>query len=168
MISRRNCLLLGGVGLVIPTPLMAETWRTYRNPRFGTTIEYPDRFRPGRPPENGDGLGFSSADGAAFSVWGSHNSLEHDLSGLETFARETLSKNQRVTYEARGGNWFVLSGSQGNKTFYQRYLLSHRQQIVNGFEISYPGGLSGPYDPIVTRMSRSFRAGRGIDTEGNP
>jgi hypothetical protein len=75
MISRRNCVLLGVIGLVVPTPLMAESWRTYRNLRFGTTIAYPDRFRPGRPPENGDGLGFSSADGAAFSVWGSHNAL---------------------------------------------------------------------------------------------
>ena len=42
-------------------------------------------------------------------MWGSHNSLEHDLSGLETFARENLSKDQRIAYEARGANWFVLS-----------------------------------------------------------
>jgi hypothetical protein len=168
MISRRDCLLLSVIGLAVPTPLMAESWRTYRNPRFGTTIEYPDWFRPGRPPDNGDGLGFSSADGAVFSVWGSHNALEHDLSGLETFTRENLSKDQRVTYAERGANWFVLSGSQGNKTFYQRYLLSHRQRIVNGFQISYPSRLNVRYDPIVRRMSRSLRAGRGMDTEGNP
>lgn len=168
MISRRDCLLLCGIGLMVPTPLMAESWRTYRNPRFGTTIEYPDRFRPGRPPENGDGLSFTSADGAAFSVWGSHNSLEHDLSGLESFARENLSKDQRIAYEARGANWFVLSGSQGNKTFYQRNLLSHHQRIVNGFEISYPSRLNVPYDPIVRRMSRSLRAGRGMNTERSP
>ena len=41
-------------------------------------------------------------------MWGSHNSLEHDLSGLETFARENLSKDQRIAYEARGANWFVF------------------------------------------------------------
>jgi hypothetical protein len=96
------------------------------------------------------------------------NLLEHDLSGLETFTRENLSKDQRVAYAARGANWFVLSGSQGNKTFYQRYLLSHRQRIENSFQISYPSRLNVPYDPIVRRMSRSLRAGRGMDTEGNP
>src|SRR5262249_28179315 len=82
MISRRDCLLLAAVGSVAATPSAAEAWRTYHNPRFGTTIEYPERFRPRPPPANGDGLSFSSADGATFSVWGSHNALEQDLAEL--------------------------------------------------------------------------------------
>ena len=168
MISRRDCLMLAAVGSAAATPSAAEAWRTYHNPRFGTTIEYPDRFRPRPPPANGDGLSFSSDDGAVFSVWGSYNSLEQDLAELESFTRKNLGNDQSVTYTARGSNWLVLSGSQGDRTFYQRYLLSHRQRIVNGFEISYPSRLNVSYDPIVTRMSRSLRAGRGLDTEGNP
>ena len=40
-------------------------------------------------------------------------------------------------------------------------LFSHRNEIVNAFEISYPSGLATSYDPIVARMSKSLRSGRG-------
>ena len=169
MISRRTfCLLAGAAGVCAAVPALAQSWRTYRNARFGTTIEYPTSFRPGRPPDNGGGLGFTAADTASFSVWGSHNALDHDLAGLEQFIREEITPGKRITYEARGANWFVIAGVHENNTFYERYLLSHGSRIVNGFAMQYPSRLKAPYDPIVTRMSRSFRAGRGDDTEGNP
>jgi hypothetical protein len=169
VITRRTfCLLAGAAGVCAAVPALAQNWRTYRNPRFGTTIDYPTSFRPGRPPDNGGGLGFTAGDAASFSVWGSHNSLDHDLAGLEAFIREELPPGNRVTYDARGANWFVIAGLQDNNTFYERYLLSHRGSIVNGFTMQYPSRLNAPYDPIVTRMSRSFRAGRGADTEDNP
>jgi hypothetical protein len=164
LISRR-AILLAGIGALAATPAGADTWRTYRNARFGTTIEYPSRFRPGRPPDNGGGLGFSASDGASFSIFGSHNSLEHDLPGLEAFVRDGRDKAEQVTYSARGSDWFVLSGTRGTSTFYERYLLSHRGKIVNGFVIAYPSRLQAVYGPIVTRMSRSLCAGRGADTE---
>ncbi|MGH6768601.1 MAG: hypothetical protein ACRECO_06215 [Xanthobacteraceae bacterium] len=169
MLRRRDLLLgLTGLATLVAAPATAQTWRTYRNARFGTTIEHPDTFRPGRPPQNGAGLGFTAADTAAFSVWGSHNSLDHDLAGLEKFIRDETTPGKRITYDARGRNWFVLAGIHGDNTFYERYLLSHGGKIVNGFTMQYPTRLKAPYDPLVTRMSKSFRAGRGEDTEGNP
>jgi hypothetical protein len=169
MVSRRALLaLFAGAGLLPAMPAAAETWRTYRNPRFGTAIDYPERFRPGRPPDNGAGLTFTAADAASFSIWGSHNALDHDLKGLEDFIREDRPQGEQLTYVARGSNWFVLSGTRGDTTFYERHLLSHRGMIVNGFVILHPTALRGSYDPIVTRMSTSFRAGRGVDTEGGP
>jgi hypothetical protein len=169
MISRRTvCLGLASLGSLAAAPALAQAWRTYTNPRFGTTIEYPDTLRPNRPPDNGAGQSFAGADRAVFSVWGSHNSLDHDLKGLEQFMRDEMTPGQRVTYDARGGNWFVLAGEHDANTFYERYLISHGGRIVNGFTMEYPSSLKAPYDPIVTRMSKSFRAGRGVDTEGNP
>jgi hypothetical protein len=169
VITRRGaCLAIAGLGALSVRPASAQGWRTYRNPRFGTTIEYPDRFRPGRPPTNGGGLGFASADGASFSVWGSHNALDHDLAALEASTRENYAGGERITYDARGPNWFVLAGTAGESIFYERYALSHRGTIVNGFAIRYPARLRKEYDAIVTRMSRSLRAGRGDDTDGNP
>jgi len=168
MISRREFwLVLAGLGTIVLAPAHAQSWRTYRNPRFGTTIDYPDDFRAGRPPTNGAGLSFTRADGASFSIWGSHNALNHDLAALEAFIREGRT-GERITYDQRGGNWFVISGVAGDAIFYERHLLSHGGRIVNGFSIRYPSRLKAQYDPIVTRMSRSFRAGRGADTEGNP
>jgi hypothetical protein len=43
-------------------------------------------------------------------------------------------------------------------------VLSHRNEIVNAFEISYPGSLATSYDPIVARISKSLRSGRGYQT----
>jgi hypothetical protein len=167
MLSRRE-LLLALAGSLVAAPAAAQAWRTYTNPRFGTTIEYPSTFRPGRPPDNGAGLGFVAADGASFSVYGSHNALDHDLAGLEAFVRQNFAGGERVTYSARGADWFVLSGTAGDRTFYDRHLLSHGGRIVNGFQMLHPQALQRTYGPIVTRMSRSLRAGRGADTEGNP
>jgi hypothetical protein len=62
----------------------------------------------------------------------------------------------------------VLAGTRGANEFYERHLLSHGGKVVNGFVITYPARLHAGYQPIVTRMAQSFRAGRGGDTEGAP
>ena len=166
MISRRA--LLASAVVTLPGSAVAqENWATYRNSRFGTTIEYPARFRPGRPPENNDGLSFTAADGASLSVWASLNVSEHDVAGLEAFLRENLKADERVTYRAAGKNWLVLSGTRGERIFYTRYAFSHRNEIVNAFEISYPATLAARYDPIVARIARSLRSGTGYQTPEN-
>lgn len=160
--------LLAGIASIAVTPAKAEAWQRYRNARFGTSIEYPARFRPGRAPANGDGLGFASADGASFSVWGGHNALDHDLPGLERFVRDNLSDGAKVVHAARDANWFAISGMTDDSLFYERHLLSHGGQIVNGFVMHYPSALKAPYDAVVARMAKSLRPGRGEDTEGAP
>ena len=163
--------LLGLILLALPLGAQAqgaESWTTYRNPRFGTTIAYPSRFRPGRPPENNDGLSFAAADGATLSVWGSLNVLEHDLAGLEAFLRQNAAAGERITYRAAGGNWLVLSGTRHDRVFYRRHAFSHRNAIINAFEITYPASLAGAYDPIVARIARSLRPGSGYQTGGRP
>ena len=167
MVSRRA--LLAAVVMALPIAAKAqEAWTTYRNSRFGTSIEYPTRFRPGRPPDNNDGLGFTAADGATLSVWGSLNVMEHDVAGLEAFLRENGARADRVTYRAAGENWLVLSGTRGDRIFYARHLFSHRNEIINAFEISYPAALRTRYDPILGRMSRSLRPSRSAQVPGDP
>jgi hypothetical protein len=166
-ISRR--LLLAAALVALATDASAqEAWTTYRNARFGTSVEYPTRFRPGRPPENNDGLSLTAGDGATLSLWGSLNVMEHDVAGLEAFLRENPKDGEQITYRASGNNWLVLSGTRGDRIFYQRHLFSHRSEIVNAFEISYPAALRASYDPIVGRLSRTLRPGRSIQVPGNP
>ena len=145
-----------------------ETWKTYFNDRYGTSIEYPSRFKPGEPPANNDGQSFTADDGAEFAVWANYNALDHDIAGLEAFLRESLEKDEKITYRAAGKNWLVLSGTQGDKVFYKRYLLSHRNELENAFRISYPASLAATYDPIVARISKSLKPGRGFQTKGKP
>ena len=150
-----------------------ETWTTYRNTRFGTSIEYPTRFKPGRPPDNNDGQGFDAPDGATLAVWGSFNVLEHDIAGLEAFLRENAAKDEKITYRAAAQNWLVLSGTHGDRIFYTKYIFSHRNEVENAFKISYPAALASTYNPIdrthrqVTQTrSRLPDQGRAVSSFG--
>jgi hypothetical protein len=145
-----------------------ETWKTFFNDRYGTSIEYPSRFKPGRPPDNNDGLSFTADDGAELAVWGSFNALEHDVAGLEAFLREDPKEGEQITYRAAGKNWLVLSGTRRDRVFYKRHQFSHKGEVVNAFEISYPAALAATYDPIVTRIAKSLKPGRGYQTKGAP
>jgi hypothetical protein len=147
----------------------ADDWRTYHNDRYGTTIEYPDIFKPGTPPDNNDGLKFKSADGADFSVFASYNALDFDLAGFREFTVKNLDAGAVVTYQAHGDNWFVISGTMGaDRIFYERHILSHGKEMTEGFVMSYPAGLKQKYDPIVARMAKSFRPGTGFQTPAKP
>jgi serine/threonine-protein kinase len=168
-LSRRA--LIGAALAMLPAAAIAqprETWKSYFNDRYGTSIAYPSRFKPGRPPDNNDGQSFTADDGAELAVWASYNALEHDIAGLEEFLRESQKDGEKITYRAAGKNWLVLSGTQGDRLFYMRYLLSHRNELENAFKISYPAALAATYDPIVARISKSLKAGRGFQTSGTP
>jgi len=147
----------------------AETWRSYHNDRYGTTIDYPDDFTPGNPPEINDGLSFTSSDGASFSVFASFNAFDFDLAGYQDFIIKNLAAGKVITYRAHGDNWFVISGTnEPDDVFYERYLLSHGREMTEGFVMSYPARLKLKYDPIVARMAKSFRPGSGFQTPGKP
>src|SRR5689334_19973884 len=109
-ISRRT--LIGATLALLRSGALAqsrEAWATYRNDRFGTTIEYPKRFRTGRAPDNNDGLTFTAPDGATLAVWGSLNINNDDRATLERTTREAQAGNEIWSYSARGENWFVFS-----------------------------------------------------------
>lgn len=165
MISRRHLVLgVAGAAMLGAGPAAAQKlWRTYKNERFGTTIEYPaDKFilQPGKE----DGARFITVDGGEFTVAAINNVLNQNIAGIEAAALKARDLDERIAHRERGPSWFVLSGTKADLLFYERHLLSHRGKIINDLEILYPARLRGLYDPIVRRMTRSFRAGVGINT----
>jgi hypothetical protein len=149
-------------------PAAAETpapvWHTYHNDRYGTTIDYPDLFKAEPPPDADDGRKFTAAHGAEFSVYASYNALDFDLGKFRDFTIKNLDPKAVVTYQARGNDWFVISGTNGGNIFYERETLSHKAQMTEGFLVTYPASLKQIYDPIVARMAKSFRSGTGFQT----
>jgi hypothetical protein len=77
---------------------------------------------------------------------------------------EKLGPGKAVTYQAHGEDWFVISGTEGDGIFYERYMLSHGKEMAEGLVMSYPAALKQTYDPIVARMAKSFRSGSGFQT----
>jgi hypothetical protein len=160
-----SAIILGAIGLGAPGAAFAETWHTYYNDRYGTTIKYPDYFQPGNPPDANDGLAFTSPDGASFSVFASYNALDFDLAGYQDFIVKDLKPGRVITYMAHGRDWFVIPGTAGaDGVFYERYLLSHGGEMTEGFVMFYPSRLKQKYDPVVARMAKSFRSGSGYQT----
>src|ERR1700751_2310447 len=92
--------------LPAPGPVLAGDCAPYHNDRYGTPIDYPGFFKPGTPPEADDGLKFTSADGAEFSVFASYNALGFDLAAFQDFIKENLAAGAVITYRSHGDDWF--------------------------------------------------------------
>ena len=102
----------------------ADDWRTYHNDRYGTTIEYPDIFKPGTPPDNNDGLEFKSEDGADFSVFASFNALDFDLAGFQDFIVKNLDAGavaDSTKPTATTGSSFPARKA-ADRIFYERHI----------------------------------------------
>jgi len=162
----RLSFLLAAAALLVAHPAAAQkAWKTHKNARFGTSIEYPaDQFVAQPPSEDGDGDRFVAADGGAFTVSAINNVLDQKLAALTAATLKNRPRDEKVTYRDHGPNWIVVSGRKAGSIFYERHLLSHRGRIINDFVITYPARLHNVYDSIVKRMSRSFSAGVGINT----
>jgi hypothetical protein len=141
----------------------AETWKLYLNARFGTAAEYPaERFRPGPPPENGDGQRFTAADGAELAIFASYNSDDYTPATFEASLRSGSSDYSDVTYRAAGSNWLVLSGNRGASIFYEKHIFVRRKDAdtIRGFVITYGRDAKAVYDPIAARIARTLHSAR--------
>jgi len=71
--------------------------------------------------------------------------------------REELNQpNQTVTYKRLADNWFVISGYENNRVFYNKTLL-HQGDVLT-LSIDYDKAFQPKFDPIVAAISRSFQA----------
>ena len=134
-------------------------YRTYHNARFDFSISYPaDVLIPQGEPANHDGQKFRSRDGRAeMLVYGSNNALDQTLGQL--YAEETNPSadhpHRTVSYKTSKGNWFVVSGIEDGKVFYQKTMLS--RGVFKTFRVEYDESQKDLYDSLTTQMVRSFR-----------
>jgi hypothetical protein len=70
-------------------------------------------------------------------------------------SRGKAHPNRVVTYKVLRGSWFVFSGSESNRIFYQKTLLRNDEFLT--FSIEYDASQKSIYDPITATISRSFK-----------
>lgn len=149
-----------GICASINVAAAKEQWATYMNPRFGTIADYPASIFTVRdpPPENGDGQSFRSSDGRAqLLIYGARNA-ENDT------PQSYLAKlaDEGVSYRRTTARTYVISGTRKDQLFYERCNFQEgKNDIINCFTVTYPAAEKVVWDPIVTRLSKSLRAGRG-------
>lgn len=137
----------------------AEGWSTYANDRFGATADYPERFSVrAEPPANSDGQRFFTADRrASLAVFGFFNTEDETPRQIMESRKDA---GIRYTLAAAGRGAFTLSGRRGDRIVYERCLRSRHKDIYVCVDLEYPAEDLAAYDPIVTRVANSLRAGK--------
>jgi hypothetical protein len=139
-----------------------DAYRTYHNDRFGVSADVPRDWRAGRPPENGDGLKFTSPDGAAtIIVSGSYRIADSVAEALSS--EQVPDEGETVTYQTRGPRMAVISGMRGERIFYRKVVLSCKDQVMNRVSIEYPLARKQQFDALVSHVAASLQGGPGID-----
>ncbi len=136
------------------------TYKRYYNDRFNYSVAYPvGLLIPQGEAQNGDGQKFISKDKSiVMAVYGSHNVFNKKLEEVyRTESRNTTTENPTrvVTYKTRGDDWFVVSGYEDGKVFYNKTILRNGDFKV--LDIRYNKSLKSKFDPIVAEISKSFR-----------
>ena len=126
-------------------------YKTYTNARYGYTISYPSSLLvPQGEADNGDGQAFRSRDGSAeMRVYGSQN-----MGGGLAAAYSEAQEGKDVSYKIIKRNWFVVSGRNGGKIFYQKTMI--RGDVLKTFTIEYDESQKATYDAVTARIARSF------------
>lgn len=129
--------------------------------RYGVSANIPDRFVMGARPGNDDGRTFTDDYGATVRLWGSWR-IE-DLHADENAMREYYKNvGSRISYEARGTGWYVMSGYLGQSIFYLRVedgRTCSGEPARAAIELLYPADAREFYDPLVGGITRSLGFG---------
>ncbi|HMO29572.1 hypothetical protein [Enterovirga sp.] len=160
MRERRALITLAAIILLAAAcEARAESWSTYVNDRFGATADYPARFSVlAEPPANNDGQRFFTADRrASLAVFGFFNTEDETP---EQIMESRKNAGIRYTLAAAGRGAFTLSGRRGDRIVYERCLRSRHKDIYVCVDLEYPAEELAAYDPIVTRVANSLRAGK--------
>jgi hypothetical protein len=139
----------------------APSTETYRNERFGFELAYPSAvFEPSEEPEGGQGMAFTSRDGAAkLLVSAGQNTTGETLGSYRRFVLSKSYRDARIDYAPVRSSWFVLSGTNGDTMFYERITFRCGGRMIYGWQMTYPVAERQIYDPIVEAVHRSYRPG---------
>ena len=135
-----------------------EKTETYCNGRFAFSIDIPTQILiPQPPPTNGNGRRFVSKDGSAvLRVYGSSNHLRKKL--IDRYVEESNLSDKPaqtlVTYKVIKDDWFVISGYEGDKIFYQKEFLVDDQ--FKTFIFTFPHSKRAIYEPLIAGFAASF------------
>lgn len=135
-------------------PVQARDF-TYHNERFGTSAIFPREAFPDQveAPSNGDGLGWTSPEGAELFIYARYN-----LGGeTPNSVIADRSNTDRVTYRKAGRSWAVVSGYRDGRIFYERYIF--RGDLIHSVSIRYPERLRATYDRLVGPVTNTLRGG---------
>lgn len=139
-------------------------YKTYNNNTYNYSVDYPvDLLIPQGESGSGDGQVFKSKDEKC-TLWvyrDFRDNVSDSSYTIETAYKEDAQPDhpdhpkREITYKTSGKNFYVISGTEGNKVFYQKTIMKKEQLITCLLE--YKKSEKTKYDPVTEHISRSFR-----------
>ncbi|HEX8709168.1 MAG TPA: hypothetical protein VF723_13055 [Pyrinomonadaceae bacterium] len=132
------------------------TYRTYSNARFQYSVSYPAGiFVPQGEADNGDGQVFRARESSAeMRVFGRYNAQNETLRSAYQSAITGEGGSREVVYKLLKGNFYVVSGRQNGRIFYEKTIL--KGDTFKTLMIEYDESARDTFDPITARIARSF------------
>jgi hypothetical protein len=149
----------------LPTAALAQSrargsgWVAYRNAEFKFSLKYPaDVFVHDLGQSNENVRTFVSHDGVAvLNIFTTTNFAGASLARYrrsrmeEHYADATFEKSPQRRY------WFVLSGTQRERTFYERVTFSCDGRAIHGWQMIFPVSQRTVYDLVADEVNRTYR-----------
>jgi hypothetical protein len=162
MIATRvaGCLLAAALSLVA-LGAAAQEIATYRNERYGFSLNYPAaQFNAQPSPADDYGRVFVSGDGSARLLAGAlPNADGMNLRDYRALVLQQSYPGAAIDYAPISGDWFVLSGTRDGVMFYERVTFTCGGRLINSWAMLYPSAERRRYDRIVELVARSYRPG---------
>jgi hypothetical protein len=163
-----STLVLGAVCSTAVGALEAKRWITYRSDSAGLVFDYPaDVFSvvAGDPTEamkgrtdDRAGRTFSTADRrASLQIATVPNQDKVSVTQLRNMAIAASYKGAKIDYNRVAETWYVVSGTQGASTFYERVQFACSGRRLDIWSVTYPTAEGKDFEPIIDEMARRFR-----------
>jgi hypothetical protein len=138
-------------------------WATLHNERHGFLIAYPvEVFEQRSDPQTDEGRVLVSHDGKAQLLVGAF--ANEDATTLEAYRDYLLHENYagaQIDYAPIKGKWFVLSGTLGDREFYERVSFTCGGRLINSWAMVYPKAERRFYNRVVEAVAQSYTPGAG-------
>lgn len=163
----RHTLVLAAAAAALAGLAGAADWRrdwvTLHNDRHGFLIAYPiEVFEQRADPGTDEGRVLVSRDGKAQLLVGAFENDEQTT--LQAYRDYVLRENYpgaNLDYAPVQGRWFVLSGTVGDKEFYERVTFTCGGRLINSWAMIYPKAENAFYDRVVEAVARTYSPGAG-------
>ena len=149
----RAALTLSALGSI-------STVAAYCNARYGYCIAVPNNLYPQGESDNSDGQVFLSRDAKmTLRVWGAMDISEASYGdqfneGSRGWPASPGRPARVVTYKRFSPAFFVISGVENGKVFYQRTIFNKREQIYATYLFTYPDGSNA--DAAIKNFGSTF------------
>jgi len=133
-------------------------WVAYRNAEFNFSLKYPaDVFVHDLGQSNENVRTFVSSDGmAVLNVFTTTNFAGASLARYRRSRMEEHYADAAFEKAPQRKYWFVLSGTQRERAFYERVTFSCDGRAIHGWQMIFPVGQRTVYDLVADEVDRTY------------